>query len=176
MSALISPTVLDRILAYLRMLVRAEFPRLSFFGLYEYAVQGGSGTTYEIAPTDSSIALPGGNGFPLRVSLATADLPHGSLVIVCFLNGDPSKPAIVGASPQPTNMTIDVTATMSLGPSAALVKLAGGGAAIARTGDQIAINPAAVAAAALSNSGGPVVAANNLIGTITGGSSKGQCG
>lgn len=176
MSALIPPAVLDRIMAYLRMLVRAEFPRLAFFGLYEYAVQDGSGSTYELAPTDNSISLPGSKGVPLRVSLATADLPKGSLVIVAFLNGDPSRACVIGASPQPTNMTIDVTATMNLGPTATLVKLAGGGAAIARTGDQITITPAGVTAAGLSNSGGTVAATNNLVGTITGGSSKGQCG
>lgn len=176
MSALIPPATLDRIMAYLRMLVRAELPRLTFFGLYEYAVQNGSGTSYELSPTDNTIPLPGSKGVPLRVSLATADLPQGSLVIVAFLNGDPSRACVIGASPKPTNMTIDVTATMNLGPSATLVKLAGGGAGIARTGDQIQISIAQFAAAGASNSGGPVATTAPMVGSITGGSSKGQCG
>jgi hypothetical protein len=176
MSAQIPATVLDRIMTFFRQLVRAEFARASFFGLYEYAVQSGSGTSYELAPTDNTLTLPGSKGVPLRLSLATADLPKGSLVVLAFLNGDPSRACVVGAAPQPTNMTLDVTATMNLGPSATLVKLAGGGAGIARNGDQIQISIAQFAAASPSNSGGPVAIAAPMLGSITSGSSKAQSG
>lgn len=119
MSAPIPPTTLDRIMAYVRMLVRAELPRLSFLGVYEYVVQGvgAGGATYDIVPTDNTISLPGSKGVPLRLSCATATLTQGSLVVLAFLNGDPSKPVLIGGAPKPTIQTIDASATLNLGPN-----------------------------------------------------------
>ena len=129
MTELIPPTTLDRIMTYFRQLVRAEFPRLNFLGLYEYSVQSVSsdGTTYELLPTDDTLSLPGSKGVPLRLSCATATLTEGSLCVVAFINGDPGKACIVSGAPTPTNQTIDASATLKLGPSATLVQLAQGG-------------------------------------------------
>lgn len=149
MSALIPPTTLDRILGYLRMLVRAEIPRLNFLGLYEYAVQSpgpttlqdGTVSTYEVAPTDPTISLPGSKGIPLRLSCSTATLQQGSLVVLAFLNGDPSKPVLIGGAPTPTSQVIDASLLLKIGPSAAAVAIAGGVLPAARLGDAVTAGP-----------------------------------
>jgi hypothetical protein len=141
-----SPSALDRILLYLRQLIRAEFPRLTFLGIYEYAVQSvlSGGAAYAISPTDPSISLPGSNNVPLRLSCATATLAAGSLVLIMFVNGDPSRPFIVSGAPTPTNQTIDALTQLNLGPSAASVVLAGGGDTVV-LGSKLAIELANIA-------------------------------
>lgn len=138
------PTALDRILLYFRQLVRAEFPRLAFLGFYEYAVQSvNPDGSCALSPTDTSLNLPGSSSVPLRLSCATATLTPGSLVILFFVNGDPSRPAIIGGAPTPTNQTIDASALLKLGPSALTVSIAGGLApqAAARFGDNVVAGP-----------------------------------
>lgn len=99
MSATIKPTTADRMLAALRALIRAEFPRLAYLGLYEYVVQAADGLTVDASPTDTTIPMPSITKIPIYTGLpGTLCTPAiGSKLVVCFLNGDPTRPTIIGA-------------------------------------------------------------------------------
>lgn len=193
--AAIAPTTLDRLMAYFRMLVRAEMPKLTFLGCYEYAVQAveslqladGTIASYSITPTDSSLPLPGSKGIPLRLPCKTATLAVGQLVLIIFVNGDQSRPAIISSAPTPTNMVIDASALLKLGPSAAAIAIAGGGPAIGRVGDAVSVTfsvadftPLAAGLLCAGSGSPPTVSGTaapfNITGTITAGSPKVQSG
>lgn len=122
MSAIVSPTALDRMLAALRLLVRNFFPALTYWIVHEYAVEESDGTTFSGLPTDAgfSPALP--TRVPYAPSLAGSScvVPIGTLAYVGFANADPSKPFLV---------------RFGAGASATQVGLAGGGPGLARVGD-----------------------------------------
>lgn len=90
----------DRLLANVLELVRSEFPKATYQGTYEYAVQAiaADGSTADLSPTDTTLTLPSIVKCPVRLSTATAKLSTGSLVLVAFVNGNPARPAIVGGS------------------------------------------------------------------------------
>jgi len=155
--AAIAPTVTDRLMAYFRMLVRAEFPRMTFLGCYEYAIQGGGPGSYTIAPTDPTIPLPGSGGIPLRLSCATATLPQGSLVLIMFVNGDPSRPFIFSGAPVPQVQTIDASQQLNLGPSAPLVALAQASDFVVLTNKLVSALASTLASGTCAAAPGPVV-------------------
>jgi hypothetical protein len=84
----------------------------------------------------------------------------GSIVRIGFVNGDPSKPMVVGLDPAGSPL---------------LVMLAGAvGPFVSRIGDTVTITPAQVVSAAMVAGGNPVTAGATLLGTITSGSAKVQ--
>lgn len=132
----------DRIVAAIRALIALEFPRLRFLGVYEYVVQAASVATVDVAPTDTTIGLPSLSGLPLSSSIlgeAVSGAAVGAVALVQFVNGDPGRPEVVSLSLPSKNSTVDATGTLSLGPSATLVKLAGGTAPVARRGDAVTV-------------------------------------
>lgn len=58
----------------------------------------------------------------------SAQLELSSTLLVCFAEGDPTLPIVVGFEPgaTPTSRTVDASALVKVGPSAAAVQLAGG--------------------------------------------------
>ena len=124
----IAPTMLDRLTAALRLIVRAEFPQLTYFGLYEYSVQVASTKSVDCSPTDTTIGLKAITNVPLRASiLGETVLPKvGARCLVQFVNGDPCRPVVVSCDPTPQTATVDATGTVNVGPSAESVSLAGG--------------------------------------------------
>ena len=90
----------DRIIASLKAIIRGELPRLTFLGVYEYAVQrvAANGSTLDASPTNTTLGLPGLQGVTLRNGVAgTVCRPAaGSLVAIGFLNGDPTRPFVHG--------------------------------------------------------------------------------
>lgn len=107
-----TPTPLDRLLNALRSIIRGEFPTITFFGTYEYAITATDGTTVDCTPTDPSISLPALNKVPLRAdAIATQTPTPGALCHVLFANGDPSKPYCVWTQPSPASATIGAQAT-----------------------------------------------------------------
>lgn len=90
---IISPTTLDRLLDSFRKIVRAEFPQLTFMGIWEYSVQATDGVTIDCSPTDTAIPLPSLAKVPmisgLLGELATPVI--GKRCVIIFLNGDPTK-------------------------------------------------------------------------------------
>ena len=114
---------------------------------------------------------PGTQGDSATVQLSsTCDVrfQEGGLPIVS--NWDPGG--------KPTKRTIDASAEVDVGPSAAAVNLAGGGQAVGRVGDKVSVTftlaDAALILAPPGTGGGPCSMLNpiTLTGTITAGSSK----
>ena len=93
----------------------------------------------------------------------TATPAPGSACIVMFVNGDPSRPMVTFGDPTTPPV---------------LVKLAGGGAGVARAGDATSISVAQFAAAlpVANLTTGMVAITNPIAGTIAGGSTRVQCG
>jgi hypothetical protein len=99
----------DRIIAALRALIKTELPSYTFNGVYEYAVQASAdGVTVDASPASSGPDIPGVDTpklplptitkLRLRSGLAgCSSTPKvGSILAVSFLNGDPSKPIVLG--------------------------------------------------------------------------------
>lgn len=122
--AVVPPIPTDRLRGAFLALVRAVVPQLLFFGTYEAKVVTSSppspvqsqlgGLTWVVSAifTDPAIALvlpPLANltMWPGPVWGFSQPVP-GSIVRVGFVNGDPSKPAIVGLDPStpPTSVLI----------------------------------------------------------------------
>lgn len=113
----IPPTDLDRLLSSFRKLVRAEFPQLTFMGIWEYAVEGVGTNTIDCSPTDTAIPLPTLSKVPLRASILgnTVTPTVGARAIIIFLNGDPTKPVCVGVDGPPVVATVAASGTLNLG-------------------------------------------------------------
>lgn len=152
----------DRMRETLEKIVRALLPELTFFGVYEYAVQATDGNastpskTVDANPTATTtsggrkLSLPNVTKVPIMLPYGVTP-PVGALCSVQFMNGDPARPVVVGFNDPMT-----------------LMVFAGGTLANARQGDMIAVtiaNPASPTlnatmlafAAQFVNAGGPCV-------------------
>jgi hypothetical protein len=89
-----APSSKDRNLAAQRALTRTELPELTFSGIYEYRVVVSTPIGTSCIPTRTDMPplqnIPGGPILPLVL------LP-GQLVLVAFVNQDPSRPFILSA-------------------------------------------------------------------------------
>lgn len=105
MSAIVDPTQNGRLLTWFRALVRSEFPRLVYLGTYEYIVQSATATTVSARPADTTLTLPELAGVPIRLPIGTLDanlLPSfGQKCLIMFVNGDPTRPAMVSFDQTP---------------------------------------------------------------------------
>lgn len=136
------PTSADKLLASVRALIRAVFPRLSFLGVYAYTVSAASGATVDGTPADTTLGLPPITGLPLSPSIlgeVVAGAAVGCTALVQFVNGDPTRPEVVSLSLPSSSSTVDATGTLFLGPGAQQVQLAGGTAPVARVGDAVTV-------------------------------------
>lgn len=136
------PTALDRFMGAIRAIIRSELPRLKYLGTWEYSTIGvNADNTVNATPTDSDAGMPTLN------SLAIVSGPEGGTgtpsvgnrCYVRFINGDPTRPVVVGNQAVVRTATIDATETVNIGPSATTVVLAGGDAPIARDGDAVSV-------------------------------------
>lgn len=140
---MISPNPLDRLLESVRAIIRQELPYLKMLGTWEYRVSGVNGDdTINASPTDESAGLPPINNMALRAgpdgSKSTPTI--GNTCDVRFINGDPTRPAVVGNGALVRTVTVDATDTVSIGASVSnAVVLAGGSAPIARMGDAVTV-------------------------------------
>lgn len=136
------PNALDRFMSAIRALIRSELPRLKFLGTWEYSVSGVNGdSTVNAAPTDADAGLPALNNLSIVSGPegGTSAPTPGNLCYVRFINGDPTRPVIVGNQALVRTSTFDATETVNVGPSADTVVLAGGDAPVARDGDAVAV-------------------------------------
>lgn len=88
----------DRLVGAFGKLV-AYFTRRSFYlGRYEYRIDTATPTHLDLRPATSSLGLPSLANVPVRVGVAgvSGDPIIGSLCEVQFLNGDPTRPVVVG--------------------------------------------------------------------------------
>lgn len=202
-----------RLLRAIRAIVRGLTARYRFHGLYRYRVVNMSVDRVELQAIRKLARLP--DILPVTmfpgVSGAWAKLRPGATVLVTFIEGDPTLPIVTHFEPKggdgfvPLELLVDAKDKMELGPSCALIKVAGGGPAAARTDDATADGSISVASVDASGvrtitftytpQGGaptpwftltgtaanmPALAPNPasvaILGKITGGSAKTQVG
>lgn len=89
----------DRFKAAIAALVREMFPRLDYYGLYEYQVIAGTGLSgFELRSTTTAMPdLQGVTFYPRGAATTTAPgvIAVGDNVLVGFVNGDPTRPVIL---------------------------------------------------------------------------------
>jgi len=96
------PNDQDRLMAALRALIRAEFPRLTFLGRFEYTISGVTGKApsakIDCKPVDATIGLPELNAveYSPSVSGVTGTPKTGMACVVEFLDANPAKPRVCG--------------------------------------------------------------------------------
>lgn len=100
-----------RALAYARIAAAVD-PAARFRGVHEYRVVTQTGERLNLQPVRSRAALPDLARVPVRAGVPGVKATHalGSHVLVAFLDGDPSRPAVVGfdAPDQPGWMPIQL--------------------------------------------------------------------
>lgn len=118
MSFTISPTVLDRLWAAFRVLVRAEDPNREYRAAWEYIVQATNGSTVDAIPADPTVPMPQLTGVTLRYGIpgTTAQVMVGSRLAIAFLNGDPTKPIVLGVFDQTTPLNVSFAGQAPLPP------------------------------------------------------------
>lgn len=95
----------DRLLASVRQIIRAEFPRLGFAGVFRYAVIEASDTLATCRPVNPDLPLPAVVSVPLRSGVAgmRGTPKAGAEIALVFLDGNPSQPRMFGGYVPPTN-------------------------------------------------------------------------
>lgn len=124
----------SRRLEAMRLLMLQMFPRLPFYGTWEYRVVLLSGTRLDLQPVRVSTGMPELSRVPMRPGIAGAKstLIPGTRVLVTFIDADPGRPEVIafedsdGSGYLPLLTSIDATT---------FVKLADGIRPIAATGD-----------------------------------------
>jgi hypothetical protein len=113
---------------------------------YRIVTQGSDGrlTLQAVANPDGS-ASDAPDVSPLSVAPGMSGLSAlyklSSQCTVAFLDGDPAQAFVESfdSSSIPLTLTADASETVNVGPSSASVKLAGGGAPVARQGDTVVV-------------------------------------
>lgn len=152
----------DRLLSAFDRLLTLLRPRLAYYAVWEYRVVTTSGTgpvkldARAVSPLCPMPDLAGMTLWPGPSGCYAVPVP-GSSVRVAFVDGDPTKPAIVGLDPlsAPT-----------------IVYLSGTGPAVARVGDTVTVTQAELTAAGAQAGGQPVTITAPLQCQITSGSAK----
>jgi hypothetical protein len=127
----------------LRAIIAQETDRLLYLATWEYAVTGTNGDgSINATATDGRCPQPSLNNLPVRAGPegGTSTPTAGKTCLVRFINGDPTRPVVVGNEPLVKTSTIDATDTVAIGPSVTnAVVLAGGTAPTARMGDSVQV-------------------------------------
>lgn len=83
-----------------RRIMRAVFPSLAYLGVWEYRVVNATGERLNLQPVRVASGMPDLRNVPVRPGVfglkATTGVgnPPGELVLVCFADGDPSRPQV----------------------------------------------------------------------------------
>lgn len=90
------PGMLSRRLAAFVAMMRAAFPRERYRGAYEFRVVTQTGDRFAIQPARSAIGFDILTNVPVRPGVAGSrnDVTPGELVLVQFVDADPSRPCI----------------------------------------------------------------------------------
>lgn len=130
-------------MAPLRKIIREEVAKLSYLGTWEYTTVAVNGDgTVNASTTDGNAPLPSLNNLSIQADAAgSLGTPTpGNKCYVRFINGDPSRPIVVGNAPLCQTATVDATDTVEIGPSVSnAVELGGGNAPVAREGDSVTV-------------------------------------
>lgn len=157
----------SRRIAALRAILQQLFPNIKFAGLYEYRIVTQDGERLNLQPVRVSLGMPTLSRVMVRPGLPGCKAQHslGSRVVVGFVNADATKPVVVSFE--------DAESSGFVPP---LLDLAGGGPAVARTGDQVQVflPPTLPVVGTVSGSPftGTITVSNPITGQVTGGSAK----
>ena len=139
----------SRLLRAMQAIVRETFPRYDFLAKYRYRV-------VKMNPCDDRVQLQAVRklaGLPdlLPVSILpgmaglSAVLTPGAIVLVEFIEGDPSLPIVThfeakgGSGFLPVSLFLDATAAVNIGATASAVNLGDALGPVVRYGDQITV-------------------------------------
>lgn len=132
------------LLGAFRQLVRESDPNRTFFGLYRYRVYKMSGDRVELQIVRPTVGLP--DNIPLSImpgiAGASFQLTAGAVVLVQFIEGDPSLPVMTHATKKgdagflPVSLTLDAS-SIAIGPSAGQVNAGAAEAPVLRSGDKV---------------------------------------
>ncbi len=150
-----------------RRLLEALDPDRPFRATYEYRVEGSEGKRLNLTPVRKSTGMPSLLRVPVRPGVpgADADYLQGMLVLVTFVDADPSRPAVVGfEEARGSNFVPDK------------IRLANGTMGAARQGDTVAISAAQLNAAGAMAGVTPVTFASGVTGAISSGSTRVRVG
>ncbi len=108
--------MLDRLITNIRAIIRSEFPNYAFLGVYEYAIQF-AGDTVNADPVDTTIGLPSIADMRMAAGLigGTVKPTVGKICYVVFLNGDRTKPRVIGAEGDADEITVNATTSIKFG-------------------------------------------------------------
>lgn len=86
----------SRQLSALTQIIRAVFPSLAYLGVWGYRVITQSGERLNLQPARVASGMPDLRSVPVRPGVAGAKsrVMLGELVLVCFEDGDPSRPQV----------------------------------------------------------------------------------
>ena len=133
---LIAPSASDRILEGLRSIIAAQFPTFIYSGPWEYTITSATSSTVDCAPLITNAAnppsVPSLKNVPFKSSILGEQVTPkvGAICVVEFMNQDPTRPRITSIDPVPIVATVDATSIVNVGPSSAMVALAGGANAL----------------------------------------------
>jgi hypothetical protein len=151
----------------LARIFEALFPDLKYRGTYEFRVVTQDGERLNLQPVRAATGMPDLARVPVRPGMAglRANVALGSLVLVTFVDADPSRPVVVAhdAPDAPGWMPL----TLELGGPGAL--------GVARVTDAIAAGTLSFAPgppAALTYNGIPVTVGTPIVGTVSAGSAR----
>lgn len=88
----------SRALSAIERTVLALFPNLRYRGAFEFRIVTQAGERLSLQPVRSATGMPELSNVPVRAGMAGLKAKHmlGSLVIVQFLDADPSRPVVTG--------------------------------------------------------------------------------
>ncbi len=164
----------SRRLSALRKILDQLDPNRNFRGVTEYRVVTQNGERLNLQPVRVSTGMPDLSRVYVRPGVpgCRASVTLGERVLVGFVDSDPSRPYVSNHEDAEGAGFVPISLTLATG--------IGGGSAVGRMGDQVTLTTTQIVAAGFTTFGaGPpyaVVAANNAVGTITGGSAKVRCG
>jgi hypothetical protein len=160
-------------LADLRSMVN-ELAGTKFLASYQYRiVQQNSDGRLQLQPVDKTLGLPDALPVPCWVGLSGASAKYllGSYVAVRFFGGDARQPVIDLYQPGvlPLEATVDATAAVHVGPSAASVAIAGGATPVVPTpwASALATALAALAGSLSAFTSGPLAPLGAVGDTLT---------
>lgn len=157
----------DRLLHVIKRLVREVLnetpPCHDFLALYRYRVVRMVASRAELQAVRKGAGLPDTLPVPIHPGMAglAAALTPGALVLVAFIEGDPTQPIITHFATQeepgflPVSLVLDATAEVQIGATAGEVKLGAALGTVVRYGDQVAIAGVQPAMGVLSFVPGP---------------------
>jgi hypothetical protein len=89
---------MSRALNALERTVLALFPNLRYRGAFEFRIVTQSGERLNLQPVRSAMGMPELPNVPVRAGMAGLKAKHlpGSIVVVQFLDADPSRPIVTG--------------------------------------------------------------------------------